>query len=154
MEELDSGQQLMQILKINHLTESSKKSQGINIQPGTYKTSLRILLAFFFIVGGILHFLKTSLYMTIMPAYLPYHLELVYISGVFEILGGIGILIPALRVYAGYGLIALVLAVTPANIQMAIDYLERDGLTAFSLLLLLRLPLQLLIIYWIYRCTR
>ncbi|MEO5702792.1 MAG: DoxX family protein [Gammaproteobacteria bacterium] len=115
---------------------------------------LRIFLALFFIVGGILHFLKTPLYLTIMPPYLPYQLELVYISGVFEILGGIGVLIPALRRYAGYGLMALVIAVTPANIQMAIDYLQRDGLTLVTSLLLLRLPLQLLIIYWIYGCTK
>lgn len=123
-------------------------------QRSRYRSALRVLLALFFIVGGILHFVKTPLYLTIMPPYLPYRLELVYISGVFEILGGIGVLVPALRRYAGYGLIALVVAVTPANIQMAIDYLQRDGLTAFTVLLLLRLPLQLLIIYWIYWCTK
>ncbi|MEO5573000.1 MAG: DoxX family protein [Gammaproteobacteria bacterium] len=141
-------------IKNNGLTESSKTPPDIKKQPSLYTTTLRLLLALFFIVGGILHFLKTPLYMKIMPSFLPYHAELVYISGFFEILGGIGVLIPALRRYAGYGLIALTIAVTPANIQMAIDHLSRDGLTLFSVLLLLRVPLQLLIIYWIYKCTR
>ncbi len=144
----------MKISGTDRLTGLSGNLPTTAGQPSPYRSALRVLLALFFIAGGILHFLKTPLYLTIMPPWLPYHLELVYISGILEILGGIGVLIPVLQRYAGYGLIVLVIAVTPANIQMAIDYLQRDGLTALTLLLLLRLPLQLLIIYWIYWCTK
>ena len=115
---------------------------------------LRVLLAIFFVVGGILHFVKTPLYLQIMPPYLPYHLALVYISGVCEILGGIGVLLPPIRRFAGYGLIALSIAVLPANIQMAVNYIHAEGLSVASQLLLLRLPLQAVIILWIYWCTK
>ncbi len=118
------------------------------------RSVLRVLLAIFFVVAGILHFVKTPLYLQIMPPYLPYHLALVYISGVCEILGGIGVLLPPIRRFAGYGLIALSIAVLPANIQMAVNYIHAEGLSVASQLLLLRLPLQAVIILWIYWCTK
>lgn len=123
------------------------------MQLSRYRVFLRLLLALAFITAGILHFVKTPLYVSIMPPYLPYALELVYISGVFEILGGIGVLIASLRPYAGIGLIALVIAVTPANVQMFINYFQSEGWSGFTVLLTLRLPLQLLIILWIYWCS-
>lgn len=116
------------------------------------KSPLRLLLAVFFVVAGILHFVKTPLYLQIMPPYLPYHLALVYISGACEIMGGIGVLIPAVRRYAGYGLIALSIAVLPANVQMAVNYIDVEGFSVAAQLLLLRLPLQGVVIFWIYWC--
>jgi len=68
-------------------------------------------MALFFIGAGTLHFTNASFYLTIMPTILPYPLALVYLSGAFEILGGIGVLVPACRRVAGYGLIALLIAV-------------------------------------------
>lgn len=112
----------------------------------------RIVLAIFFISAGILHFIAAPMYVKIMPPYLPAHLELVYISGVFEILGGIGILIPLLQIPAGYGLVALMVAVFPANINMVVNY-EQIGLDFPLLLLWLRLPLQGLLIWWIWWST-
>ncbi|AFY74575.1 putative membrane protein [Synechococcus sp. PCC 7502] len=114
-----------------------------------YKLISRIFLAIFFIGAGILHFTASSMYVKIMPPYLPAHLELVYISGVFEILGGIGIFIPFLQIPAGYGLVALMVAVFPANINMVVNY-EQIGLNFPLILLWLRLPLQGLLIYWIW----
>ena len=72
----------------------------------------------FFMGGGISHFTNADFFVAIMPPYLGWHLELVYLSGVFEILGAIGVLIPRLRQLAGTGLIVLVICVTPANIHM------------------------------------
>jgi uncharacterized membrane protein len=92
------------------------------------------------------------MYEKIMPPYLPAHLELVYISGVFEILGGIGILIPFLQIPAGYGLVALMVAVFPANINMVVNY-EQIGLNFPLVLLWLRLPMQGLLIWWIWWST-
>jgi uncharacterized membrane protein len=104
------------------------------------------LLGILFIIAGILHFTHASFYLAIMPPYLPSHLELVYISGFFEILGGLGLLISRTRRWAGYGLIALLVAVFPANVHMAMHDVPIAGASASPVLLWLRLPLQGVII--------
>lgn len=71
-----------------------------------------------FMGGGITHFTNAEFFLNIMPSWLPWHLPLVYISGVFEILGALGLLLTATRSWAGYGLIALTIAVTPVNVHM------------------------------------
>ncbi len=78
-------------------------------------------LAIAMIWVGVLHFVRPKPFVRIVPKYLPAPLALVYISGFFEILGGVGLLIPATRVYAAWGLIALYIAVFPANIYMLTD---------------------------------
>jgi uncharacterized membrane protein len=113
----------------------------------------RALLALFFIGGGTLHFTNTSFYLTIMPAFLPHPRTLVYVSGAFEILGGIGVLVPACRRAAGYGLIALLIAVFPANIKMFADHLH-EGFSFVAIALFLRLPLQIVFIIIVDRLTR
>jgi len=76
----------------------------------------RYLLAIFFVGAGVMHFVSPDFYVAIMPPYLPWHLPLVWISGGFEILGGIGVLFPhPLRRWAGWGLVALLVAVFPAK---------------------------------------
>lgn len=75
---------------------------------------------------------------------------MVLISGVAEILGGIGIMIPATKVYAGWGLILLLVAVFPANIDMFVKAYQKLGMTLYTWLTLLRLPLQFVLIYWVY----
>ncbi|MBI1916252.1 MAG: DoxX family protein [Planctomycetes bacterium] len=114
---------------------------------------LRIVLAFFFVGAGVLHFVRPKLYLEIMPPYLPWHRELVYLSGVFEITGGLGILVPSLRRAAGWGLIALLVAVFPANVQMFLDALA-TGWTAKTVIALVRLPLQIPLILWVWWCMR
>ena len=71
-----------------------------------------------FMAGGVTHFTSPDFYVNIMPPYLGWHLEIVYISGVLEILGALGVLVPATRQLAGNCLFALTIAVTPANIHM------------------------------------
>lgn len=107
------------------------------------------ILVIFFVFAGLNHFRNPDFYLAIMPSYLPAHKELVLLSGIFEILGGVGLLIPATRQWAGYGLILLLIAVFPANIHMA---LNADEFAKFGSrwALYLRLPLQILLIYWIY----
>jgi uncharacterized membrane protein len=114
---------------------------------------LRALLALLFIAAGVMHFVTSSFFVSIVPPYLPYPLELVYLSGACEILGGVGVLVGRLRRFAGVGLIALLLAVFPANIHMAVASFRADGWTAYGLLLLLRLPLQFVLIAWVYFCA-
>ncbi len=116
-------------------------------------TILRILLSLFFVAAGAMHFLSPAAYLHIMPAYLPNPLLLVYLSGLGEVAGGLGVLVPGLRRFAGYGLIALLVAVFPANIHMALNHVSPTGITLPDWLLWLRLPLQALLIAWVWFCA-
>lgn len=109
------------------------------------RTVVRWWLAVNFAIVGVAHFTHADLFVAIMPPYLPAHLELVWISGVFEILGAIGLLVPLSRRFAGFGLLALLVAVFPANLHMAINevYLPVEWLPQSQLGLWLRLPFQL-----------
>jgi uncharacterized membrane protein len=80
----------------------------------------RALLGLTFICTGLLHFVKPRMYRAIMPGYLPAHRELVFASGVAEVVGGVGVLHPRTRRAAGWWLIATLLAVFPANVEMAV----------------------------------
>ncbi len=114
----------------------------------------QIVLAIFFIVAGCLHFAFPASYMKIMPPWLPWHFELVVISGISEIAGGLGVLLRPTRRLAGYGLILLSLAVLPANVQMLLNAHAAGDAVVWQTLLFMRLPLQLLLIFWIWRATQ
>lgn len=112
-----------------------------------------ILLALLFTAAGVLHFVRPETYVRIIPPLLPYPLALVYISGVAEIIGGLALLVPAVRPWAGLWLIALLAAVFPANLYMALA----PGQTGFGIApvwLWLRLPLQLVLIAWVWWAAR
>lgn len=109
-------------------------------------------LAVFFFGAGANHFANPDFFVGIMPPYLPAHLELVYLSGLLEILGGVAVLAPALRTSAGWGLIILLVAVFPANLHMALN--PESFPDASSLALYSRLPVQALFIAWAYWATR
>ena len=106
-----------------------------------------------FIVTGILHFVNTNSFLRIMPPYVPWHLAMVYESGAAEIAGGIGLLIPRLRRPAAWGLVALLIAVFPANVYMATNRIQVTGDEIPAALLWARLPLQGLLIWWILWLT-
>ena len=112
------------------------------------------LLAVFFVGAGVGHFTMTDFFVSIVPPYLPSPRLLVYVSGVCEIAGGIGVLVPAQRRAAGLGLIALLIAVFPANLHMAIhpDGFVAQGIPYWSLYA--RLPCQFLFIGWAWWATR
>ena len=114
----------------------------------------RWLLALFFTVAGILHFVFPAAYISVMPPWLGWHATLVFISGVAECAGGIGVLLPATRRLAGIGLLLLCIAVLPANVQMLLDAREAHRAGWIILLLVLRLPLQLMLMGWINVVTR
>ncbi len=107
-------------------------------------------LAGIFIFAGAMHFVVPSRYVGIMPRWIPYPLQMVYVSGIAEMLGGIGLLLPAVRSAAGVGLILLLFAVFPANVQMLLDAIHAHASPLYIALLVLRLPLQPLLIVWIY----
>ncbi len=110
-------------------------------------------LAAFFIVAGVAHFVIPGRYVSIMPPWMPHRMGLVYLSGLLEIAGGAGVLIPSLRKAAGIGLIALLIAVFPANIQMLSNAISAQASAWYIAILFLRLPLQPLLIVWVYRST-
>ncbi len=103
-----------------------------------------------FVAAGALHFRNPRMYEAIELPYIPAHREIVYVSGFFEMLGGLGLLLPRTRIAASYGLIALLLAVFPANVYMATDA-ERFAEVAPALVFFARLPLQFALIWWIYK---
>lgn len=107
-----------------------------------------LIIALFFLIGGIAHFFFTDFFVMAMPDYLGYHKELVLISGIFELLGAIGILIPKTRFLAGCGLIALIVAVYPANINMALHPERYPDIPA--MFLYIRLPLQFLFVWFVW----
>jgi uncharacterized membrane protein len=111
-------------------------------------------LSAFFVVAGLMHFVIPDRYTGIMPPWIPYPLQMVYVSGVAEMLGGIGLLVPAVRRAAGVGLIILLIAVFPANVQMLADAVQSGSSLAYSALLFLRLPLQPLFIVWVWRAAQ
>ena len=96
-----------------------------------------------YIVAGVPHFTSPEFYLPMMPPYLPAHMELIYISGFFEVVGGLGLLLPATRRYAGWGLIALLVAVFPANIHMLVNEVYIGDMPQEKWLLWARMPFQL-----------
>lgn len=117
----------------------------------SWKRASLILMSLFYTAAGINHFVNPNFYLRMMPPYLPLHLELVYLSGLIEVALGIAIAIPRVRHLAAWGIIALLIAVYPANIHMA---LHPELFPEFSRLgLYLRLPVQILFIVWAYWYT-
>jgi uncharacterized membrane protein len=120
----------------------------------TFKLMALWALAAAMVAIGVLHFVRPKPFVRIVPKYLPAPLALVYISGFFEILGGIGLLIPETRVAAAWGLIALYVAVFPANVYMLTDNVSLDPRKPIPRWILwARLPFQLVFIAWAYWFT-
>ena len=108
------------------------------------------LLATLFVLVGVLHFVVPGVFERIVPRWLPAPRTLVYLSGVAEIAGGLGLLLPATRTAAAWGLIALLAAVFPANVQMLLDARAAHAAWWWQAALWLRLPLQPLLMWWVY----
>ncbi len=115
------------------------------------KTVSKYVLAVFMFGAGVMHFVRPDFYLKIMPPYLPYHLELVYLSGFFESALGVMLLVPRLSRWAAWGIFALLIAVFPANIYL---YQHQEIMPAPPLVHLLRLPVQGVFLLWAYWHTR
>ena len=112
------------------------------------RTLSLFLLAAFFVLAGINHFANPQTYVAMIPPYLPFPDVLNLISGAAEMAGGVGVLVPRHRCAAAWGLIALLVAIFPANIHMALHGLP--GVVIPSWVLWARLPLQFALIAWVY----
>ena len=116
------------------------------------KILLKWLFGIVFVLAGINHFLNPDFYLKIMPPYLPWHLFLVYLSGIFEIILGALLLIPKFSRLAAWGLIGLLIAVFPANIYMAMNTALFPELN--PMLIWFRLPIQFLLMAWAFWFTK
>jgi uncharacterized membrane protein len=110
----------------------------------------RWLLALFFIAAGVNHFIRHEVYTPIVPPWLPWPEALVLLSGIAEVAGGVGLLFRATRRAAGLGLIALLVAVFPANVYAALHGMNLGSWQVPVWVLWLRLPLQAAMIGWVY----
>ncbi len=117
----------------------------------TIKTISKWLLAFLMVFAGVMHFISPKFFLKIMPPYLPLHLELVYLSGVFELGLGVCLLIPRFSRFAAWGIIALLIAVFPANIYV---YQHQEIIPASPTAHLLRLLFQGVLIWMAFCQTR
>jgi uncharacterized membrane protein len=117
-----------------------------------FKMGMKYLFAAIFIALGFNHFRDPEFYLRIMPPYLPWPSALHLTAGFFEVLLGVMLLIPRFQRLAAWGLIALLLAVYPANIHMAVNWRLYPDLP--MILLWIRLPLQFVLIAWAWWFTR
>lgn len=108
----------------------------------------------FYILSGLNHFVNADAYIRIMPDYLPWHPQLVFLSGLAEVALGVTVVIPATRVAAAWGIIVLLIAIFPANLYVAMNDLAYVGNEPNTVLNWVRLPFQLLLIAWAYWYTR
>jgi uncharacterized membrane protein len=108
------------------------------------------------LTAGVGHFVATDAFVAIVPAWLPAPRLLVYVSGVAELAGAIGLVIPRPRLQrlAALGLIALYIAVFPANVNAAIHHIRQGGVEVPAALLWARLPFQALFIAWAWWLSR
>jgi uncharacterized membrane protein len=104
------------------------------------------LMAAIYVLAGIMHFIKPKIYLRVMPNYLPNHKELVYVSGLAEIVLGISLSFPALRVLSIYGIIAMLIVFLLVHFYMLSGEKAAAGFPKW--LLLLRIPLQFGLMYW------
>ena len=104
------------------------------------------------VAAGVNHFVNPEFYVAIMPPYVPWHFAMVVVSGIAETALGVAVLVPTLRAAAGWGIVALLIAIFPANVHMAIA--EPGAYDAPAWGLWLRLPIQGLFIAWAWWCTR
>ena len=118
------------------------------------RQTLKGVFAVCMIVAGVTHFIAPYPYVKIVPPQLPYPEAIVYISGFFEILGGIGLLVPFVSQAAAWGLVLLLIAVYPANINMAVNNIHIDNVPDGNWFQAIRLPFQFVLIAWAYWFTK
>lgn len=112
-------------------------------------------MAAFYVLAGLNHFRDPGFYLPMMPPYLPWHRELIWVSGVAEIGLGLAVLVPALRRAAAWGVIALLVAVFPANLHVALADVPLGGRAeGLGIWNWVRLPFQALLIAWAWVYTR
>ncbi len=117
------------------------------------KLALKILMALLYIAAGINHFVNPDFYLNIMPPYIPAHGFMVALSGVAEIVLGVALLVPATQSLAAWGIIAMLLAFMPVHVHMLLHAGDLYANVPYAALVI-RFPLQALLILWAWWYTR
>jgi uncharacterized membrane protein len=125
------------------------------------KLVLLVVMSVFYVFAGVMHFVNPDFYLEIMPPHLPWHAALVFLSGVAEVVLGIAVLVPRTRRLAAWGIIALLIAVFPANLHMAVSQIRPEHAPEFMkqsmndpLMVWWRLPMQGVLALWAWWYTR
>jgi uncharacterized membrane protein len=116
-------------------------------------TRARVGLSLFFLFTSLGHFIRTEEMAAMLPPAIPYRGELIYLTGVLELLGAVGVWIPGLMRVTGVCLILMLAGILPANIYSAMNHVEFGGHGAGPVYLLVRVPFQLFLIWWVYFAT-
>jgi len=132
------------------LTLAGRWSPGLQIAPSK---RARVGLSVFFIFTGLGHFIRTQEMAAMLPLSVPYRTELVYLTGILELLGAVAVWIPRLTRLTGFLLILMLVAILPANIYSAINRVDFGGHEAGPVYLLVRIPFQLFVIWWTHFAT-
>lgn len=110
------------------------------------------IMSFLYIVAGMYHFLNPKLYIRIIPRWIPYPALINYVSGALEMVLAVLLLFDSTRIPAAWALILLLIIIFPANIQMSLNFYERQH--KYFWLTVVRLPLQLVFIWWAWLYTQ
>ena len=113
----------------------------------------RVGLSLFFAFTALGHFVRTEEMAAMLPPSAPYRIELIYLTGVFELMGAAGVWVPRLRRLTGLCLMVMLLAILPANVYSAINRVEFGGHSGGPAYLLVRVPFQFFVIWWVYYAT-
>jgi uncharacterized membrane protein len=132
------------------LTLAGRWAAGLKISPAK---RARVGLSLFFIFTSVGHFIRTEEMAAMLPPSVPYRVELIYVTGVFELLGAAGVWIPRLVRLTGLLLILMLIGLLPANVYSAINRVDFGGHGAGPAYLLVRVPFQLFTIWWTYFAT-
>ena len=132
------------------LTVATRWSSGFQIAPAK---RARVGLTLFFLFTSLGHFIRTEELAALVPPVIPYRVETIYITGVLEALGAVGVWVPGLTRLTGVCLILMLICLLPANIYSAISRVDFSGHGAGPVDLLARVPFQLFAIWWTYVAT-
>lgn len=129
---------------------ANRRVAGLHITPAA---RARVGLSLFFGFTGIAHFIKTQEMALMIPPFVPYRIELIYLTGLLEMAGAIGVWIPRLMRLTGLCLILMLLGLLPANVYSAVNRVPFGGHEAGPIYLLVRVPFQIFVIWWTYFAT-
>jgi uncharacterized membrane protein len=132
------------------LTLAGRLNARLKIAPGT---RARVGLTLFFLFTAIGHFIRTEEMAEMLPPFVQYRVALIYITGILELMGAIGVWIPRLMKLTGVCLILMLIGILPANIYSALNRVDFGGHGSGPVYLLLRVPFQLFVIWWTYFAT-
>ena len=132
------------------LTLAGRLTAGFKTEPATRG---RVGLSLFFAFTALGHFVRPEEMAAMLPPSVPYRVGLIYLTGVFELMGAAGVWVPRLRRLTGLCLMVLLLAILPANVYAAINRVEFGGHAGGPAYLLVRVPFQFFVIWWTYYAT-